>query len=226
MAAAMSMDETLRARWLQLRERLLARQLLGAAGGSLSLRVPGATAMWFGLAADLLPRRVAWPEQDAGLPRGESRGGVGAEAAHAAAYRARADAGAVALGGGAFGRALADFGAVMPQLFDEQARHLGPTGSPVAQATGLARSLQPGGNVLLLHGEPLCIGTTATRLALNAELFEKCAKAQVLAVATGGSVRPLPWWVRLVANRRLDKDRQRAAQRFAQGLLPEETKGY
>jgi hypothetical protein len=48
----------------------------------------------------------------------------------------------------------------------------------------------------------------------------------VLAVAGGGRVRPLPWIVRLVANRRLRKDEQRATLRLAQGLLPEETKGY
>jgi len=86
--------------------------------------------------------------------------------------------------------------------------------------------LRQGGNVLLVQGRPLCIGMTATRLALNAELFEKCAKAYVLAVAGGGRVHALPWIVRLVANRRLHKDEQRATQRFAQGLLPEETKGY
>jgi outer membrane protein assembly factor BamB len=40
----------------------------------------------------------------------------------------------------------------------------------------------------------------------------------------GGDI--VPWIVRLVANRRLHKDEARAAERFAQGLLPEETKGY
>ena len=67
---------------------------------------------------------------------------------------------------------------------------------------------------------------TAMRLALNAELFEKCAKAYVLAVAGGGRVRALPCIVRWVANRRLGKDQQRAAARLLQGLLPEESKGY
>ena len=82
------------------------------------------------------------------------------------------------------------------------------------------------GNVLLLRGRPVCLGMTPLRLALNAELFEKCAKAYVLAVAGNGRVRPLPWIVRLVANRRLAKDRQRAAVRFVQGHLPEESNGY
>ena len=114
----------------------------------------------------------------------------------------------------------------MPQLFDEQARHLGPM-APATPPSALASSLQQHRcNVLMVQRRPLCLGSTATRLALNAELFEKCAKAYVLAVAGGGRVRPLPWIVRLVANRRLYKDEQRATQRFAQGLLPEETKGY
>ena len=92
-----------------------------------------------------------------------------------------------------FGRCLADFGGAMPQVFDEQARHLGPMGPAAAALRELARSLRQGGNVLLVQGRPLCIGMTATRLALNAELFEKCAKAYVLAVAGGGRVQALPW---------------------------------
>ena len=78
----------------------------------------------------------------------------------------------------------------------------------------------------LVQGNPVCLGTTATRLALNAELFEKCAKAYVLAAASGGRVRPLPWLVRHVANGRLLKDERQARERFVQGLLPVESKGY
>jgi len=207
-------EESLRQQWLHLRERLQAKRLLMADGASLSLRIPVGGAMWFGHAIDAAPQRVLL-------------GSAAADgAAHAAVYAARDDAGAIAVGGGEFGRCLADFGGAMPQVFDEQARHLGPMGLAVAELRELARSLRKGGNVLLMQGRPLCIGMTATRLALNAELFEKCAKAYVLAVAGGGRVRALPWLVRFVANRRLHKDEQRATQRFAQGLLPEETKGY
>ena len=207
-------EESLRQQWLHLRERLQAKRLLAADGASLSLRIPVGDAMWFGHAIDAAPQRV--------LIGSASADG----AAHAAVYAARDDAGAIAVGGGEFGRCLADFGGAMPQVFDEQARHLGPMGLAAAELRELARSLRKGGNVLLMQGRPLCIGMTATRLALNAELFEKCAKAYVLAVAGGGRVRALPWLVRFVANRRLHKDEQRATQRFAQGLLPEETKGY
>jgi hypothetical protein len=45
-------------------------------------------------------------------------------------------------------------------------------------------------------------------------------------VAGGGRVRALPWIVRRVANGRLAKDEQRAVERFLQGQLPEESKGY
>jgi hypothetical protein len=211
---AMTTQETLREQWLQLRERLQAKRLLSADGASLSLRIPGSEAMWFGHAADEAPQQMLF-----GAASGEA-------AVHASAYIARSDVGAIAVGGAEFGRCLADFGGAMPQAFDEQARHLGAMGRATTELRELAPSLHEGGNVLLVQGRPVCLGMTAMRLALNAELFEKCAKAYVLAVATGGRVRALPWIVRRVANGRLHKDEQRATQRFAQGLLPEETKGY
>lgn len=211
---AMTMEKALHQHWLDLRERLQAKQLLASEGASLSLRIPAGDAMWFGFAADTAPQRVPLRAES-----GEAR-------VHAAAYGARADAGAIAVGGAAFGPCLADFDGAMPQAFDEQARHLGPTGPAVTELRDLDTSLRRGGNVLLVQGRPMCLGMTAMRLALNAELFEKCAKAYVLAVAGGGRVRALPWIVRFVANRRLYKDEQRASQCFAQGMLPEETKGY
>ena len=210
----MTTEESLRQQWLHVRERLQAKRLLAADGASLSLRLPVGDAMWFGQAIDVAPQQVPL------------RAASGDAEVHAEVYRARDDAGAIAVGGGKFGRCLADFGGAMPQVFDEQARHLGPMGPAAAALRELARSLRQRGNVLLVQGRPLCIGMTATRLALNAELFEKCAKAYVLAVAGGGRVQALPWIVRMVANRRLHKDEQRATQRFAQGLLPEEAKGY
>ena len=211
---AMAIDGTLRQQWQDLRERLRAKNLLPADVGSVSLRIPGSDAMWFGQAIDAAPQQVSFGAA------------VGDGLVHAAAYAARRDVGAIAVGGAAFGRCLADFGGAMPQAFDEQARHLGAMGPAVAEWRQLGSSLRRGGNVLLLQGHPMCLGMTAMRLALNAELFEKCAKAYVLAVAGGGRVRPLPWIVRFVANRRLYKDERRAALRFAQGLPAEETKGY
>lgn len=204
----------LRAQWTGLRDRLQAKGLLDNERDSLSLRIPGSEAMWFGLARDDAPQRMV------------CRAAPREAEAHAAVYVERGDVGAIAQGGGRFGRCLADFGGAMPQVFDEQARHLGPMGPPSAGVGDVPSVLRQGGNVLLLQGRPVCLGTTSQRLALNAELFEKCAKAYVLAVAGNGRVRPLPWIVRLVANRRLAKDRQRAALRFVQGQLPEESNGY
>lgn len=211
----MNIEEALREQWLSLRERLQARHLLGADDASLSLRIPGPGAIWFGAAGDAKPRRATPSEP---VP--------GQASMHAAVYAARADVGAIAIGGGDAGRCLVDFGGALPQAFDEQARHLGPMGPATANVAGVFDPLAGGGNVLLVQGRVVCLGMTATRLALNAELFEKCAKAYVLAVASGGRVRPLPWLVRYIANRRLRRDERHARQRFAQGLLPEEAKGY
>jgi len=219
----MNTEETLQKHWPKLRKRLQAKCLLTTDDASLSLRIPGSDAMWFGLASDIIPRRVSWRTASRDTEVGEVSE---VTEVHAAVYAARADVGAIGLGGGAFGCCLADFGGTMPQVFDEQARHLGPMGPAAASAGEAVASLRDGGNVLLVQGRPICLGMTAMRLALNLELFEKCAKAYVLSVAGGGRVRALPWIVRLVANRRLAKDGQRAAKRFLQGQLPEESKGY
>jgi len=145
---------------------------------------------------------------------------------HATVHARRPDAGAVLWSGGPFGACLSDFGGALPQVFDEQARHLGAMPPPVARVEDLARALSEGGNVVLWRGTPLCLGMTCTRLALNAELLEKCAKAYVLAAASGGQVAPLPWLVRRIANGRLAKDQRWAAQAFGRGDLPRESKGY
>jgi hypothetical protein len=202
--------------WSQLHERLQAKELLGGHAGGLSLRIAGSDAMWFGLAADPAPVRVAW--RSGTVPPGAE--------IHAAVYSARPDVGAVAVGGGPFSTRLADFGGCMPGVFDEQVRHLGRMAGPARDVNGIPQAVAAGGNVLIVGATPVCLGTTAARLAMNAELFEKSAKAWVLATAAGGPVRPLPWIVRWVANGRLMKDERRAAQRFATGLLPEETRGY
>ncbi|GAA0740994.1 hypothetical protein LRH25_16690 [Ideonella azotifigens] len=211
------------AAWWPLFVRLQARGVMGQVGesvASLSLRLPGEEAMWWNSTGTHMPRSVAWQGVNApAVWPGDAR-------THAAIYRLRPDVGAIAIGGGPFGLCLPDFGGTMPTVFDEQARHLGRMGPAVNDPAELGRSLAAGGNALLLQGRVVCLGATATRLALNAELFEKCAKAFVLAAATGGKVRPLPWLVRTIANGRLMKDEQRAMARFAQALLPEEAKGY
>jgi ribulose-5-phosphate 4-epimerase/fuculose-1-phosphate aldolase len=202
--------------WIEARDRLAVKGLLGKADGTLSVRCSVRAAMWFGGADGAEPVFADWQ----GAAASE------AEAVHATLYRARGDVGAIAWGGGPFGALLAQFGGVLPQVFDEQARHIGPIPPAIAHGRDLPAALQAGGNAILLHGTPLCLGTTPRRLALNAELFEKCAKAYVLAVAAGGFVRTLPWWVRRIANGRLAKDARAAAEAFQRGGVPEESKGY
>ncbi|GLQ51616.1 class II aldolase/adducin family protein [Dyella flava] len=197
--------------------RLDGKHLLGA-DASVSVRLPGTQDILLGTPGQASVR-VSLAAAD------------GQHAWHAAVYRARPDVGAIALGGGVYGRALGDFGGKLPQVFDEQARHLGRTalalrdmaGDPAASAE---HCLATGGNAWSCGQTLLVFGSTTQRLVLNAELLEKCAKAYVLAAASGAAVHTLPWWVCHIANGRLKKDQRRAMERFAQGLLPEEVKGY
>ncbi|KVS34278.1 MULTISPECIES: hypothetical protein [Burkholderia cepacia complex] len=215
----MTTEQMLREQWANVRDRLVSKHLLTSPTASLSLRIPGDRAMWFGRATDTKPIKVS----GFGATDAEC---VSYARIHAAVYGARDDVGAVAVGGGAFGRLLADVGGTMPGIFDEQVRHLGRMSPAVQQVDDIGLALGAGGNTLLIGDEPICLGMTASRLVLNAELFEKCAKAFVLASATGRRVKALPWLVRVVANGRLMKDESRARARIGQGLLPEESKGY
>jgi ribulose-5-phosphate 4-epimerase/fuculose-1-phosphate aldolase len=200
--------------------RLTRQGLIASTPASMSLRLPGSTRMLVCGGADGRVDTCDWSER--ALEESSSL------ALPAAIYRIRGDVGAIALGGGSFARALAGFGGTLPGVFDEQARHLGGMPEPVTAAEGgrLRAALGGGGNALLVAGMPVCLGTTCQRLILNAELFEKCAKAWVLAIAAGGQPRALPWWVRRIANGRLRRDERRAARSFANGQLPEETNRY
>ena len=202
------------------RDRCARAGLLAAPQAGLSVRLPGELDFLFLDATASEPRRRSWltPSPDAPLSL----------SIHATVYQLRPDVGAVLSGGGVYSYALADFGGTMPVAFDEQARHLGRMNRPANSATEheLLETLRDGANTALVGDLPLCMGVTCHRAVLNAELFEKCAKAYVLASATGQSVTTLPWWVRRIAVGRLRKDQRRALQRFAQGLLPEESRGY
>lgn len=205
----MTMDASV---WIATRDRLARERLLDA-GGSLSLRVPGERAMWVGRGEHAAPTR---------LP-------IDARAVapiHAAVYAARPDAGAILVGGGEFSHALAALGGALPVLFDEQARHLGGFRAACGRPEDLSAALISGANVALVGVAPVSIGMTPQRLALNAELFEKCAKAYALAFAAGGPTPEIPGWVRWIARRRLRKDERRARARFAQGLAPEDNDRY
>lgn len=213
----MNAPDLLESTWRQTRERLAVKDLLGADAAALSLRCPGTSLMWLGDAGAAAPLLLDWRDADALPPAART---------HARLYARRGDIGAIAWSAGPFGRCLADFGGRLPQVFDEQARHIGPMPAPLAAPAALASAQLGAGNAMLLAGQPLCLGTSARRLALNIELFEKCAKAYVLAAATGGRTRELPWWVRRIANGRLYKDQARAAAAFHRGELPSESTAY
>lgn len=159
-------------------------------------------------------------------------------ALHAAVYRARPDAGAILTNRQEWGSSLRLLDHPMPAAFDEQARQLGPSvlripedpvlsaddGPRLTQRT--ARIMMEGANAFLLRDGVLLLGMTPSRVLFNAELLEKCAKAYLLAVASGIYIPPLPFYVRYIAHRRLLKDERRAAASYARGEMPDGFTAY
>ncbi|WP_198650430.1 hypothetical protein [Saccharospirillum mangrovi] len=205
-----ALKQQLQQEWRTSLHRLRARQLLQTPSAWLALRVPGVDGFWFG-------------SSDADQPQWMPIAGNGNATLAAHLLRSRPDVGAIATGCGRYGQHLFDVHGRMPGVFDEQVRHLGKMR---ASARNDVAALELGGNVHWLAGQPLLLGMSANRLVLNAELFEKCAKAYVLAAATGQRVKPLPWLVRVIANRRLINDEKAAAARFVNGELPEDSRPY
>jgi ribulose-5-phosphate 4-epimerase/fuculose-1-phosphate aldolase len=215
------MDKPLATALLDARRRVLAKGLFAGPDASVSLRLPAGGALLIAEGTQAV-RRCDWNDGVHAIRRDD------AAALHAMVYRLRPDVGAVLVGGGRYARLLAESGEAMPVLFDEQARHLGrmgPAAAAISEAA-LAEALRDGGNALLAAGGPMTLGTTGQRMVFNAELFEKCATAWLLASSTGEAVAALPWWVGHIANGRLMKDERRATQRFARGQLPEDVRGY
>jgi hypothetical protein len=211
-------DDALRDAWLSLRQRLLARGLMPDAADSFSLRDPASGQLGWGTATDASMRTMP-------IAPAEGRG-TGAPALHRTVYAARPDVCAVLVGGGPFCRQMAAFGGWMPPVFDEQIRQLGHMARPTDDLSQLPAALADGGNVALHAGQVLLLGMTPSRLALNAELFEKCAKAWIPATASGAKLRTLPWIVRRVANGRLMKEEALARDQVRRGKPPVETSGY
>jgi hypothetical protein len=150
---------------------------------------------------------------------------------HAEFYRERQDAGAVLKGPLLWMTALDRLGEQLPAVFDEQVRQLGPRvtrldGMPGEYTTARKRSIRSGNNAFFCGDGAVCLGTTMERLVLNAELLEKCAQAFVLARLAGCAVRRIPWFVRFVAGRRLQRDERRAAEAFARGESPRGITAY
>jgi ribulose-5-phosphate 4-epimerase/fuculose-1-phosphate aldolase len=191
-------------------QRLQDKGFITQACDTVSLRLPGEDAMllWREHGPVVLPLSSAEP---------------GDAAVHAACYRQRPDAGAVALLSPAWSLLLHQSGRPPVTLFDEQARHLGRPWRPWQT---LPDKLLTSGNAGELDGQLLVLGVTPRRMLFNAELYEKCAKAAVLANATRHPVHRLPWWVCRIAAGRLRADQARAAASHRAGREAEELQAY
>jgi ribulose-5-phosphate 4-epimerase/fuculose-1-phosphate aldolase len=197
--------------------RLRNKSLFGYAGDSVSMRIPGE--------AKFL---LAMPDSDQLREVGFDEKGNEAASFHASVYRARGDAGAVLIGRTPWSVAVATLDVAVPTLFDEQARHIGRTEDPVhvGRRERAIAALRGGGNVALYGDQRICVGTTPDRVVFNADLFEKCAKAFVIAHASGHRIRRVPGWVRYIAGGRLKKDQKRAAETYEAGEIPQGMDAY
>jgi len=217
--SAVNPHETLCAQQLRAARTRLANKGLLKADDSLSIRVPGGDVVFMTeTAGGDAPHRTLSLRSVT----------TGAAEMHRLAYVARPDAGAILLNRQQWAAALPAAGGTMPGIFDEQLRQLG---WKVTQITPSALSrahpeMAGGGNAFGMGEEVLCLGMTAERLVFNAELLEKCAKAYVLATATGLGLKKIPWLVRWIATRRLRREQRRAAASYARGELPPRSMGY
>lgn len=197
-------------------ERLTRKGLFGRPGDSLSMLVPGA-------------EELLWVSPEISTPQSVSFDDVPTPLwPHVAVYQQRADAGALLFNTTAWSEQLSALQTALPTLFDEPARHIGPVSRPVAEGDlpGLQRAVGNHSNAVVYGTQFLRIGMTAERLTFNAELFEKCAMAYVIARSTGRRIRTVPAWVRYIAGGRLRRDQRSAAEKLTQGRLPEGTDAY
>jgi hypothetical protein len=196
-------------------QRLLDKQLLNADDDAVSVLLPGSGQMLYRARHDVEPRQLSL----SGLS--------GTAALHGQVYRLRADAGALASISTETSAALAKSRVRVPIVFDEQARHIGEAW-PSTQAAHLAQALAGGSNAGAVDGKLLLIGVTPSRMIFNAELFEKSAHAYLLARgdAPGRKTHFVPWWVCLIAGRRLRRDQATAARCHAAGREAPELVAY
>jgi ribulose-5-phosphate 4-epimerase/fuculose-1-phosphate aldolase len=206
--------------------RLAARGILRSPEDSFSLRIPGEEELllasrlrdWSEVHRDDL-RRQSFEESDWPIEL------------HASIYRQRKDVGAVVVSSPRGVRLLTALGGVLPTLFDEQARHLGVSTTPILEPTNaskdrLRETFRHGDNAVLLGNQLLCLGMSCERVLFNTELYEKCAKSYVIAKSTGRRIYTIPIFVQIVAKRRLLKDERKAAASFHKGQVPEPIKAY
>jgi len=205
--------------------RLARKQFLKSPGDSFSMRIPGHAEMVF------VSGLTNWENiRSADIHTAPLFATKRLDRLHAAVYRQREDAGAVTICSPAGAALLAQSGGALPTLFDEQARHIGPSLAQLAdqdqlEPALLKKSLKGGANAVLIGRRLLCLGMTVERALFNAELYEKCARAYVIA-KSAGRVQRVPWWVRLIANRRLFRNEKDAAAAYREGRIPQGLSAY
>lgn len=211
------MKEHIRTLLLQDQERFEAKGLFGSPGDSFSMRIPGHPEFLLVTPDHHKPESVSLNCPGRDIP-----------GLHARLYRARADAGALLIGQTPWSAALAGLETPIPILFDEQARHVGRVEAPVEKGDldGLGNAIAGGANIAIIGEQRLCLGVTPERVVFNAELFEKCAKAYIIALSSQRTLRRIPWWVCQIAIGRMKKDQVRAAESLAAGRIPEGMNAY
>lgn len=149
---------------------------------------------------------------------------------HVDLYKIRPDVGAIVRFIPPWSSHLHEIDHPLPLVFDEQCRQLG---APVLQLPiDLNGNLLPsptltsGANGFLLGDEVIITSVTREKAIYNCELIEKCAKAYLLAIATGGKVKQIPWFVRFIAKSRLLKDEKKAMEFYKRGERPTGFKAY
>ncbi|WP_158788960.1 class II aldolase/adducin family protein [Granulicella sp. L46] len=207
-------------------DRLASKGFLHTSYDSFSLRVPGKTAMvlvsgqkdWRNLSVvDVRVVPFSVKDDSSGL--------------HAFIYEQRGDVGCVAISSPRGVELLASLGVPLPPIFDEQVRHIGTSEGSLANAEAvrcgnLWKAFEKGANAALLGEQLVCLGMTRERALFNTELYEKCARAYVLAKACDKRINHIPFWVRMIAYRRLLKDEAVACTSYREGRIPEAIQAY
>jgi hypothetical protein len=215
MASADELSASLSPQLERAHRRLIEKHLLSADDDAVSVLLPGRGRMLYRARSDAALRELPLT------------GLSGTPALHGQVYQLRQDAGALASISTRASAALARSGVRVPIVFDEQARHIGETWRST-DALQLDRALTGGANAGPVDGRLLLLGVTPSRMIFNAELFEKCAHAYLLARgdAAARKTHLVPWWVRLIAGRRLRRDQANAARCHAAGREAPELVAY
>ncbi len=206
--------------------RLACKGFLHTPEDSFSVRIPGS------MEVILVSRLEDWRQIGlADLHSTSLLSASGPSRLHALIYQARTDVGAVAISSPRGARLLATLGGLLPAIFDEQVRHIGPSAGPLPEQKNVdgemvRKAFRRGANAALMGERLLCLGMTCERAVFNTELYEKCAQAYVIAKASGNRIGFIPTWVRLIANRRLLGDERHAAASYRKGYIPQSVNAY